>query len=83
MLAGLALHSLGLAILTPLLPYALEMLALKRLPAATFGILMSAEPGIGALAGYTILGEPLSLQQIAGIAAVILASAGAVLSVSR
>lgn len=78
--ADLAIHTIGLAVLTPLLPYVLEMLALKRLPAATFGILMSAEPGIGAVTGYLILHEPLSLQQIAGIAAVICASIGAVLS---
>lgn len=74
---GLAAHTAGLAILTPLLPYALEMMALRRLPSATFGILMSAEPGIGALAGYLILHESLSRQQIAGVALVIGASAGA------
>lgn len=79
-LPGLAWQTAGLAILTPLLPYALEMLALRRLPSATFGILMSAEPGIGALAGFLILGEPLSPQQIAGVALVIFASAGAVSS---
>lgn len=76
----LATYTIGLALLTPLLPFALEMLALKRLPSATFGILMSAEPGIGALAGYLILHEALSPQQIVGIAAVICASVGAVLS---
>lgn len=79
-LPGLAWQTAGLAILTPLLPYALEMLALRRLSSATFGILMSAEPGIGALAGFLILGEPLSPQQIAGVALVIFASAGAVSS---
>jgi inner membrane transporter RhtA len=77
---GLVLNTIGLAVLTPLLPYALEMAALRRLPSATFGILMSAEPGIGALAGFLILLEPLSLQQIFGIALVIAASVGAVLS---
>lgn len=77
---GLAIDTVGLAILTPLLPYALEMGALRRLPSATFGILMSAEPGIGALAGFLILHEPLSLQQIAGIILVICASVGAVMS---
>jgi inner membrane transporter RhtA len=77
---GLVLPTIGLAVLTPLLPYALEMMALRRLPSATFGILMSAEPGIGALAGFFILREPLSLQQLVGIALVISASIGAVLS---
>lgn len=77
---GLAAQTIGLAFLTPLLPYALEMMALRRLLPATFGILMSVEPGIGALAGYLILHESLSLQQIAGIACVIFAGAGAVMS---
>lgn len=77
---GLMLQTFGLAILTPLLPYALEMMALRRLPSATFGVLMSAEPGIGALAGYLILQQPLSLQQMAGILFVICASVGAVVS---
>jgi inner membrane transporter RhtA len=77
---GLVIDTIGLAILTPLLPYALEMAALRRLPSATFGILMSAEPGIGALAGFLILHEPLSLQQIAGIVLVMGASVGAVMS---
>lgn len=77
---GLATQTIGLAILTPLLPYMLEMMALRRLSQATFGILMSVEPGIGALAGYLILHETLSLQQILGIVIVICAGAGAVIS---
>lgn len=77
---GLAMQTIGLAILTPLLPYALEMMALRRLSSASFGILMSVEPGVGALAGYLILHEALSLQQIAGIVLVICAGAGAVMS---
>ncbi|QIG52741.1 EamA family transporter [Nordella sp. HKS 07] len=79
-LSGLAWQTAGLAVLTPLLPYALEMMALRRLPSSTFGILMSAEPGIGALAGFLVLSEPLSPQQMVGIALVICASAGAVSS---
>jgi inner membrane transporter RhtA len=77
---GLAAQTIGLALLTPLLPYALEMMALRRLSPATFGILMSVEPGIGALSGYLILHEALSSQQIVGIAFVICAGAGAVIS---
>jgi inner membrane transporter RhtA len=77
---GLVAQTAGFAILAPLLPYILEMMALRRLPSATFGILMSAEPGIAALVGYIILHEPLSTRQIAGIALVIGASAGAVIS---
>jgi inner membrane transporter RhtA len=77
---GLVVQTLGLAVLTPLLPYVLEMMALRRLSPATFGILMSIEPGVGALSGYLILSEALSLQQIAGMAFVICAGAGAVMS---
>lgn len=78
--AGLAAQTIGLAVLTPLLPYALEMMSLRRLSSASFGILMSVEPGIGALAGYLILQEALSAQQIFGIVLVICAGAGAVMS---
>jgi inner membrane transporter RhtA len=78
--SGLAAQTIGLAILTPLLPYALEMMALRRLLPATFGVLMSVEPAVAALAGYVILHEGLSLQQIAGMALVICAGAGAVIS---
>ncbi|WP_119388562.1 EamA family transporter [Taklimakanibacter lacteus] len=77
---GLVAQTMGLAILTPLLPYALEMMALRRLLSATFGILMSLEPGMGALAGYLVLNEQLSLQQMGGIVFVIFAGAGAVAS---
>lgn len=77
---GLVTQTMGLAILTPLLPYILEMMSLRRLSPATFGILMSIEPAVGALAGYAILSEALSLQQIVGIVVVICAGAGAVIS---
>jgi len=77
------LETAGLALLTPLIPYALEMMALRRLPSHTFGILMSAEPAIGALAGFVILHEPLSLLQMTGIALVIAASIGAIKSAEK
>ncbi|MBB3655889.1 inner membrane transporter RhtA [Rhizobium sp. BK650] len=70
----------GLAILVPLLPYALELIALRRMPTASFGILMSLEPAIGALAGFVILAQPMTLLQMAGTALVVAASAGATFS---
>ena len=70
--------TIGLAILVPLLPYALEMMALRRMPTRPFGILMSAEPAIGTLVGFVVLGQALSPAQLAGIALVVIASLGAV-----
>ncbi|OWO97020.1 EamA family transporter [Rhizobium esperanzae] len=67
----------GLAILVPLLPYTLELIALRRMPTASFGILMSLEPAIAALAGFVILAQPMTLLQMAGTALVVAASAGA------
>lgn len=71
------LPGLGVAVLSTALPYTLEIVALSRLPSATFGTLMSAEPAIAALCGLVLLGETLSLLQWLAIAAVIAASAGA------
>jgi inner membrane transporter RhtA len=69
----------GLALLAPLIPFALEMMALRRIEMGTFSILMSLEPAVGTLLGLAILQQYLTLQQIAGVLAVMGASAGAVL----
>lgn len=71
------LHITGLAILVPLLPYALEMVALRRMTTSAFGILMSLEPAIGALAGFLILSQPMTILQVFGTLLVVVASAGA------
>ena len=68
---------LGLAVLVPLLPYALEMVALRRMPTASFGILMSLEPALGALAGFLVLAQPMTPLQMLGTAFVVAASIGA------
>jgi inner membrane transporter RhtA len=73
----------GLAILIPVLPYSLEMAALRRLPAATFGVLMSLEPGLGALLGFLVLGQGLSAAGVTAVVMVILASAGATATTAR
>ncbi|MDR6898570.1 inner membrane transporter RhtA [Rhizobium miluonense] len=67
----------GLALLVPLLPYVLEMVALKRMPTSSFGILMSLEPAIGAVAGFVILSQPMTASQMFGTALVVSASIGA------
>ena len=71
---------LGVAIVSSAIPYSLEMLALRRLPANTFSILLSAEPAIGAVMGLVLLGERLALNQWAAIGAIIAASVGAAMS---
>ena len=74
---------LAVAILSTALPYPLEMIALTRLPARTFGILMSAEPAIGALFGFAFLDQRLSMRQAAAIAMIILASIGTVATMRK
>ncbi|MET7450703.1 EamA family transporter [Streptomyces sp. NPDC005574] len=73
----LALGS-AVAVLSSVLPYTLELLALRRLPASTFAILMSLEPAIAATAGFLILDQSLTTLQSLAIALVITASMGAV-----
>lgn len=75
--------ALGVAILSTALPYSLEMIALTRMPARTFGTLMSIEPAFGALSGLLFLGEVLSMTQWLAIAAIITASVGATLSMRQ
>jgi inner membrane transporter RhtA len=64
-------------------PYALEMFAMTRMPAGVFGILMSLEPGIAALAGLVLLHQQLTRLQWLAMAAVISASAGATATIGR
>ncbi|WP_426117471.1 threonine/homoserine exporter RhtA [Pseudomonas sp. DSP3-2-2] len=75
--------AIGVAILSTALPYSLEMVALTRMPARTFGTLASIEPVFGALSGMLFLHEDLTLLQWLAIAAIILASAGATLTSQR
>ena len=75
--------ALGVALLSSAIPYAIDMLVLPHLPARTYGILMSAEPALAAMSGFVILSEHLSLLQTAGIVAIVLASIGATMTISR
>jgi inner membrane transporter RhtA len=65
----------AVGVLSSAVPYALEFLALRRLPAATFGILMSLEPAVAATIGLLVLGEGLRPVQVVGIVLVCVASA--------
>ncbi|MGZ2359069.1 EamA family transporter [Streptomyces sp. 372A] len=73
----------AVAVLSSVLPYTLELIALRRLPAPTFAILMSLEPAIAAMAGFLILHQALSATDALAIALVIGASMGAVRSQVR
>ncbi|WP_374313980.1 DMT family transporter [Microbacterium sp.] len=73
----------AVAILSSTVPYAFELIALRRLPAAAFAILMSLAPATAALAGFLFLGQHLSWLEMIGIALVIVASIGAVRSSAR
>ena len=69
------LKAFGIAVLSSVLPYSLELLALRRLSAKVFGILLSLEPAFAALAGLLVLGQVLSPTQLVGMALVVAASA--------
>ena len=71
----------AVGILSSALPYTLEMEALRRLATHVFGVLMSLEPAVAAIAGWLVLGQGLSARELGGIALVIVASLGA--SVAR
>ncbi|MGW1978534.1 EamA family transporter [Streptomyces sp. NPDC001889] len=77
------LLGLGVAVLSSVLPYTLELLALRRLPAQTFAVLMSLEPAIAAAAGFLVLHQALSTTDALAIALVIAASMGAVRTQAR
>ena len=67
----------AVGILSSAVPYALELEALRRLPVSVFGVLMSLEPAVAALAGFVVLGETLATREVAAILLVVAASAGA------
>ncbi|MBB4763402.1 DMT family transporter [Amorphoplanes digitatis] len=73
----LLLIGLGLAILLPVVPFILEMLALRRLTTAAFGTLMSLEPAIALVIGLVLLGQVPGWAPVAGIAFVVAAGIGA------
>lgn len=72
----LLLAGLGVALLSSVVPYSLEMESLRRLPANVFGVLMSLEPAIAAVAGFVVLGQSLGLRDCLAIGCVIAASVG-------
>jgi inner membrane transporter RhtA len=73
----LLLAGFGVAMLSSAIPFSLDLEALRRIPARVFGVLMSLEPAVAALAGLVVLGERLEVRAVAAIVLVTVAAAGA------
>jgi len=71
--------SLALGTIIPVLPYGLDLLAMRRMSTRAFGVLVSADPAISSLVGLLVLHQSLGGQRAAGIACVVSASLGATL----
>lgn len=69
--------ALVVALASSVLPYSLELEALRRLPESVFGVLMSADPAVAALVGFVMLHQDLGAREVLAIAMVVVASAGA------
>ncbi len=79
----LLLLGAAVGILSSVIPYSLEFEALRRMPANVFGVLMSLEPGVAALAGFVVLGQALGARELVAIALVVAASVGITRAASR
>jgi inner membrane transporter RhtA len=77
---GVLAAGLGVALLSSVVPYTVELEALRRLPERTFGVLLSLEPAVAALVGLIVLDQHLLGREIVAIALVVAASAGALSS---
>src|SRR6476646_3675217 len=78
-----AVPEIGRALLLPVIPFGLEMYALRRLTTAAFGTLMCLEPALALLAGLVLLGQVPGLSALAGVALVVAAGLGAVRTGAR
>ena len=76
--AEVLLIGAGVALLSSAIPYSAELEALRLMPEHVFGVLLSIEPAVAALAGYLVLDQSLGARELIGIALVMAATAGAV-----
>ena len=74
---GVLITGLAIGLLSSIIPYSLELEALRRVPARVFGIWMSLEPAVAALVGLAMLGESLAVSEWVAIVLVMIACAGA------
>ena len=74
---GIVLTGLGIGLLSSIIPYSLEMEALRRIPPRVFGIWMSLEPAVAALVGLVLLGQALAVREWVAMGCVMIACAGA------
>lgn len=77
------LAAFGVALLSTTIPFTLEFEALKRMATPTYGVLVSAEPAVAALAGAVLLGERLGIQGVIAVACVVVAAIGITVSDAR
>ncbi|HYB85277.1 MAG TPA: EamA family transporter, partial [Streptosporangiaceae bacterium] len=80
---GILAAGLGIGLLSSVIPYSLELEALRRIQARVFGIWMSLEPAVAALVGLVMLGESLAVSEWVAIVCVMVACAGAARGSSR
>ena len=73
----------AVALASSVIPYSLESESLRRLPANVFGVLMSLEPAVAALAGVIVLGQPLTAVLAVALVMVVTASVGTTLTARR
>lgn len=66
----------AIALASSVIPYSLETEALRRIPTGVFGVLMSLEPAVAAMAGFVVLGQSLDVPEVLAIALVVTASVG-------
>lgn len=78
--AGPLAIGLAVGLFSSVIPYSLELEALRRLPNAVFGVMMSLEPAVAALVGFFALSQGLGATEVVAIALVVAASAGALRS---
>jgi inner membrane transporter RhtA len=80
---ALLIGGTAVALLSSVVPYGLEITALRRIPTRVFGILMSLEPAAAAIAGLLVLGQRLDAVEVVALLLVTLASAGVTMAGQR